>query len=116
FRHEVTGFADHGDSIDVAVRAGDGGETTLRARFLIAADGGSSRLRGFAAIGEAYHQTYNSFVAGFFHADLGRYTGGREGALIWTLAPGVEGVFHPLDGNAAWAAHIQFDPQLENPG
>jgi putative polyketide hydroxylase len=97
------------------VRAGDGGETTMRARYLIAADGGSSRLRDFAAIGEAYHQTYNSFVAAFFHADLSRYTGGREGALIWTLAPGVEGVFHPLDGKTAWAAHIQFNPQSEDP-
>jgi 2-polyprenyl-6-methoxyphenol hydroxylase-like FAD-dependent oxidoreductase len=115
FRHEVTGFTGHGDSIGVAVRAGDGAETTLRARYLIAADGGGSRLRDLAAIGEAYHQTYNSFVAAFFHADLGRYTGGREGALIWTLAPGVEGVFHPLDGKTAWAAHIQFNPQLENP-
>ncbi|MDB5516682.1 MAG: hypothetical protein JWQ17_3440 [Tardiphaga sp.] len=115
FRHEVTGFTEHRDGIAVAVRASDGAEMTLRARYLIAADGGSSRLRGVAAISEAYHQTYNSFVAAFFHADLGRYTGGREGALIWTLAPGVEGVFHPLDGKTAWAAHIQFNPQLENP-
>jgi putative polyketide hydroxylase len=115
FRHEVTGFTDHGDSIGLSLRAGDDAEATLRARYLIAADGGSSRLRDVAAIGEAYHQTYNSFVAAFFHADLSRYTGGREGALIWTLAPGVEGVFHPLDGRTAWAAHIQFNPQLENP-
>lgn len=115
FRHDVTGFADHGDSISVMMRAGGGAETALRARYLIAADGGSSSLRDLAGIGEAYHQTYNSFVAAFFHADLGRYTAGREGALIWTLAPGVEGVFHPLDGRTAWAAHIQFNPQLENP-
>jgi 2-polyprenyl-6-methoxyphenol hydroxylase-like FAD-dependent oxidoreductase len=114
FCHEVTGFTDHGDSIGVTVR-GDDAETTLRTRYLIAADGGSSRLRGLAAIGEAHHETYNSFVAAFFHADLSRYTGGREGALIWTLAPGVEGVFHPLDGKTAWAAHIQFNPQFENP-
>ena len=115
FRHEVAGFTDHGDRIGVVVRAGDGAETTLQARYLIAADGGSSRLRGLAGIGEAYHQIYNSFVAAFFHADLGRFTGDREGALIWTLAPGVEGVFHPLDGKTAWAAHIQFDPSRENP-
>ena len=24
-------------------------------------------------------------------------------------------MFHPLDGKTAWAAHIQFDPQAENP-
>ena len=115
FHHEVTGFADRGDGIDVSLRTIDGQESTLRGRYLIAADGGSSRLRGFAGIGETYHQSYNSFVAAFFHADLSRYTAGREGALIWTLAPGVEGVFHPLDGKTAWAAHIQYNPQRENP-
>ena len=115
FDQEVTGFNDRGDGIDVMIRAADGRESTLHAQYLIAADGGNSRLRGVAGIGEAYHQTYNSFVAAFFHADLSRYTAGREGALIWTLAPGVEGVFHPLDGKIAWAAHIQYNPQLENP-
>jgi putative polyketide hydroxylase len=116
FLHEVTGYADRGDFIDVAVRSSDdGAEATVRAHYLIAADGGSSSLRALAGIGECHHQTYNSFVAAFFHADLSRYTGGREGALIWTLAPGAEGVFHPLDGRTAWAAHIQYNPQLENP-
>jgi putative polyketide hydroxylase len=115
FRHEVTGFTDRGDGVDVTVETGDRGAITVRARYLIAADGGSSHLRGLADLGEIHHQTYNSFVAAFFHADLSRYSAGREGALIWTLAPGVEGVFHPLDGRTAWAAHIQFNPQFENP-
>ena len=115
FHYEVTGFNDRGDNIEVVIRANDGQERTLRAHYLIAADGGSSRMRRVAGIGEAYHQTYNSFVAAFFHADLSRYTGGREGALIWTLAPGAEGVFHPLDGKTAWAAHIQYNPHAENP-
>jgi putative polyketide hydroxylase len=115
FRHEVAGFADHGDHVDIQVRVDDRTAIPLRAGYLIAADGGSSRIRSFAQIGEAHHETYNSFVAAFFHADLSRYTQGREGALIWTLRPGVEGVFHPLDGKHAWAAHIQFNPQLEKP-
>jgi 2-polyprenyl-6-methoxyphenol hydroxylase-like FAD-dependent oxidoreductase len=116
FLHEVTNFADDGDDVSVEVRTGDGATRSLRTRYLIAADGGSSRLRGLAGIGEAHHQTYSSFVAAFFHADLSRYCGDREGALIWTLAPGVEGVFHPLDGRTAWAAHIMFNPQSEGAG
>jgi putative polyketide hydroxylase len=115
FLHEVTSFTGYDDSINVAVRTRNGAETTLRARYLIAADGGGSSLRDLAGIGEAHHQTYNSFVAAFFNADLSHYSSGREGALLWTLAPGVEGVFHPLDGKTTWAVHIQFNPQLENP-
>lgn len=116
FDHEVTGFTDHGDHIAVDVRAGEGGTPqTIRAAYLIAADGGSSPIREFAGIGEAHHQTYASYVAAHFRADLSRFSAGREGALMWTLAPGVEGVFHPLDGRTSWVAHIQYNPAAEKP-
>lgn len=111
----MIGFVDRGDHVDVALRSRAGATTNLRCRYLIAADGGNSSLRTSAGIGEVHHLTYNTFVAAFFHTDLSAYTSGREGALIWSLAPGVEGVFHPLDGKTAWAAHIMVNPKLDNP-
>jgi len=120
FNHEVTGFADEGESVLATVRrrdqAGDGESQHFRARYLIAADGGGKgSVRGMAGIGTAYEQTYRSFVSAHFHADLSRFTRGREGTLIWTLKPGVAGVFHPLDGDKAWAVQIQYEPTRENP-
>ena len=117
FNHEVTGFEDEGDSVVATVRTpGDGTSQRIRAQYLVAADGGGkSSLRGMAGIGTAYEQTYRSFVSAHFHADLRRFTHGREGTLIWTLKPGVVGVFHPLDGDKAWAVQIQYEPTRENP-
>src|SRR5258708_37750364 len=119
FRHEVVGFEDAKASVVVAIRTADataaGADKRIRARHLIAADGGSSTIRDLAGIGQAFQQTYASFVAAHFRADLSRDTEGREGALIWTLAPGVEGVFHPLDGKTSWSAQIQYNPERENP-
>jgi len=120
FNREVTGYEDEGDSVVATVRLRDGpgdGETQrIRAQYLIAADGGGKgSLRGMAGIATAYEETYRSFVSAHFHADLSRFTRGREGALIWTLKPGLVGVFHPLDGDTAWAVQIQYDPSREHP-
>jgi putative polyketide hydroxylase len=116
FLHEVIGFSDHGDCIEVEVRVGEAGAPVMiRAAYLIAADGGSSSVRGAAGIGEAQHQIYNSFVAAHLRTDLSRFTAGREGALMWTLAPGVEGLFQPIDGRTTWVANIQYNPAAENP-
>ena len=74
---------------------------------LIAADGGSSGLRGLAAIGEAHHQTDNFFVAAFFHADRRRYSSGRDGALLWMLAPAVEGnLCRHLSCRCCWSSTL----------
>ena len=49
FLHEVIGFSDHGDHIEVEMRVSEASaQTTIRAAYLIAADGGSSRVRGAA--------------------------------------------------------------------
>ena len=114
-RHEVMAFRDEGNGVVATVATDDGGTREVRAQWLVAADGGASRLREAAGIGHAHHATYRSFVATHFHADLSRFTQGREGALIWTLAPGVIGLFHPLDGKTTWAGQIQYDPAREQP-
>jgi 3-(3-hydroxy-phenyl)propionate hydroxylase len=44
FGHQVTGFTQHADHIDVAVAA-DGGSETIKASWLIGADGGRSTVR-----------------------------------------------------------------------
>ena len=50
YRHEVTGFEQDGDGVSVHVSAPDG-ERTIRARYLIGTDGGSSLVRHGLEIG-----------------------------------------------------------------
>ncbi|QBR03760.1 FAD-dependent monooxygenase [Paraburkholderia pallida] len=119
FNHEVVDYVDNGSAVTVRIADRSAPQEVaplgIRAQYLIAADGGKSSLRWSAQIGDAYNATYRSFVAARFHGDLSAYSNGREGALIWTLAPDAAGVFHPLDGADNWSVQIQYDPNSENP-
>ena len=108
--HEVTAIEDGASGVAVHVRSCDGAEYDVHAEYVVAADGGSSPLRGMAGIAQAGQPNLRSFVNVHMLADLSRFTAGREATLMWTLAPGAQGVFQPLDGHQKWAVQIQFDP------
>lgn len=93
----------------------DGVESAVTADYLIGADGGSSAVRELLGVELDDVRTYRSFVAAHFVGDLSAYSQGREAALIWSLARGSEGVFHPLDGRTRWAAQMQYDPAQTDP-
>lgn len=119
FKSEVVDYVEDNSGVVLTVvdhgAPQESAQREIRAQYLIAADGGKSHLRELAGIGDAYNATYRSFVAARFQGDLSAYSKGREGALIWTLAPGAEGVFHPLDGAGSWSVQIQYNPETENP-
>ena len=111
FNHEVVGFSDDGEAIYAIVRPQESGQYQVRAKFLIAADGAKSALRRMAGIKETGRENLRSFVNNHILADLSAFTKGREATLMWTLKPGFEALFQPLDGDKKWAVQIQFDPE-----
>jgi homoserine O-acetyltransferase len=115
FSTELLGFTEDADGVWATVRGADGRQSRIRSSFIVAADGGKSLLRGLAGIGERGRTNLRSFVNNHIKADLSRFTKGREGPLIWTLAAGREGVFQMLDGDKNWAVQIQFDPEIDRP-
>jgi 2-polyprenyl-6-methoxyphenol hydroxylase-like FAD-dependent oxidoreductase len=114
FRHELTSFTDDGDSV-TAVIAGPDGQYELDADWLIAADGANSPVRAQAGIELQGLRTHRWYLSSHFTADLSRFTAGRRGALLWTLEPGLEGVFQPLDGDRDWSCGVLFDADVEPP-
>ncbi len=50
FSHNVTGFTQHADHVDVAVELGDGSREVIRASYLVGCDGGRSVVRKAAGI------------------------------------------------------------------
>lgn len=110
FDTEVLEYAEDDRSIVTTVRKPNGTSARIRSRYLIAADGGKSLLRELAGIRGIGRTDMRSFINNHVRADLSRFTQGREGALIWTLKPGVEGVFQMLDGKDYWAIQVQYDP------
>ncbi|MDB5583116.1 MAG: 2-polyprenyl-6-methoxyphenol hydroxylase [Bradyrhizobium sp.] len=115
FNSEVVAFEETDDAVTTTIRRPDGSTSTIRSRYLVAADGGSSPLRKLAGIGETGRANLRSYINNHVRADLSRFTAGREGALIWTLAPGLEGLFQMLDGDRMWAIQVQYDPATFDP-
>src|SRR6202011_4944958 len=98
--------------ITTTVQNAKGISSQIRSSYLIAADGGRSGLRKLAGIGETGRANLRSFINNHIRADLSRFTAGREGTLIWTLSPGLEGLFQMLDGDQTWAVQVQYDPEV----
>jgi putative polyketide hydroxylase len=110
FSTEVVDYTEESGGITATVQSREGVVSKIRSDYLVAADGGKSRLRALAGIGETGRANLRSFVNNHIRANLSRFTSGREAALIWTLAPGLEGVFQMLDGDRTWAVQVQYDP------
>jgi 2-polyprenyl-6-methoxyphenol hydroxylase-like FAD-dependent oxidoreductase len=111
FNNEVTGYVEDETGITATVRRPNGTISRIRSEYLIAADGGRSPLRAMSGIGESGARNLRSFINNHIRADFSRFTAGREAALIWTFAPGLEGLFQPLDGKKSWAVQVQYDPE-----
>jgi putative polyketide hydroxylase len=111
FNHEVIGYLEDDSGVTTTVRKPNGTISRIRSDYLIAADGGKSPLRAMSGIGEDGLKNLRSFINNHVRADFSRFTAGREAALIWTFAPGLEGVFQALDGKKDWGVQVQLDPE-----
>ncbi|MGF6780364.1 FAD-dependent monooxygenase [Paraburkholderia sp. GAS334] len=114
FSTELIAYAQNEDHVVVTVRKPDGSLEEIRARWLIAADGGRSPLREMAGITSTGPTSLQHYINNHFTADLSRWTEGKEAALIWTMGANKLGVFQPLDGKQRWMCQIGFDPEKES--
>ncbi|MFE4667572.1 FAD-dependent monooxygenase [Streptomyces sp. NPDC056716] len=104
---EVIEYTEDADGVVTTVVNPNGTLTRLRSAYIVAADGARSPLREMAGITETGRTTLRTYINNYVRADLSRFTAGREGSLIWTFAPGREGLFQPLDGVDRWAVQVQ---------
>jgi len=115
FGNELLRVVDHGDDVTAVIADIYGRQYELTADWLIAADGAKSPVREDLGIELEGLRTNRWYLSSHFTADLSRFTDGRKGALLWTLEPGLEGVFQPLDGDRDWSCGVLFDADLEPP-
>jgi 2,4-dichlorophenol 6-monooxygenase len=89
FSAELVGISQDSDGVDAVLRDRDSGaESSLRARYVIAADGGRSAIAeqlGVSFDGEA---GLGCAVNVWLEADLSAYTAHRPGTLYWLCQPG----------------------------
>ena len=110
---EVVGYVQDDDGVTVALRTA-GGETTLRARYVIAADGASSPTRRLLDVAMQGIPPLATLVGIYFEADLARWVGDRPGLLYFLMNSAAPGIVIALDGRTRWIYHrLQFEDRLE---
>jgi 2-polyprenyl-6-methoxyphenol hydroxylase-like FAD-dependent oxidoreductase len=82
------------DGVTVSVRPRDGGEErTVRARYLIAADGAHSPIRERLGIGQLGHGSFSDSITIYFRADVRHLMGERNLSVIYVFGPHLQGFF-----------------------
>ncbi len=80
--------------VTVVVRPRDGGpDHTVRARYLIAADGAHSPIRERLGIRQLGHGSFSDSITIYFKADVRRLMGDRNLSVVYVFGPRLQGFF-----------------------
>jgi putative polyketide hydroxylase len=108
---ELTGFEQDDDGVTATIVARDGGQTsTVRAQYLIAADGNDSTVRTACGIGRAGDADMGHFVNIFHRAPLGPLVRDRPGWSYAVITPDLTGAFVTINGDDVWLFHVNLAP------
>jgi 2-polyprenyl-6-methoxyphenol hydroxylase-like FAD-dependent oxidoreductase len=115
FRAELASFVDDGDGVTATV-AGPEGETRVRARYVIAADGARSRVREALGVSmQGVAALYRS-VNVLMDADLTPWVADRPAALYFIEQPGLRATFLTINGANRWGflINLPLDASVES--
>ena len=121
FSTELVSFEQDDDGVTATVRdLVSGNEYAVRSKYLIGADGASSRvvkeldlpLQGKGALRPAFSI--------YFQADLSEYIGHRKGSIYWVIQPGIADWSGPITFRMVrpwdkWVASIYIPPSYDGP-
>lgn len=119
FGTELTGFAQDDEGVTATLRDVDSGaERTVRAGYLIAADGSRSSVREALGTPMGDRGMLSHRLAIVFQADLTAALRGRRFVICYVLDPEVRGgVILPVDNDSGWQLDVPYFPeQGESPG
>lgn len=107
-------FSQDSNGVTVTLRnRGNNSTSTVRADYLIAADGAGSPIRKQLGIGTTGKGVLGNLINILFHADLHSLVRGREISLCTIDRPDVHGVMTSIDNKSTWVFHLCWDPTKE---
>jgi len=111
FETELLRFATEAEGVTAVVRdRATGDERTIRARWLVAADGSRSAIRAHLGIPMRGPGTLAHAMSILFRADLSAQLRGRHFAVCYIEHPDAQGVIAAYD-NDRWALGVGYMPQ-----
>lgn len=117
FGTELVTFEDHGDGLTAVIRHRDTGKvSTVRARYMIAADGAHSTIRDRLGIGVSGHGVLSKSITIYFRADVEALLRKRNLGVIMVVNETLQGFFRiekPYRSGFL-AVHGLGDPQNPN--
>ncbi len=94
FSTEMISFQEDRDGISAAIRHRDTGETqTVRAKYMVAADGSHSKVRERLGIRFLGHGVFSKSITIYFHGDVGPLLRGRSLSVMYVVNPVLNGFF-----------------------
>jgi putative polyketide hydroxylase len=88
-----------------------GAQQTVRADYLVAADGAASPIRNVLGITRSGRGTLGHHISIYFSADLGDLVQGREFVLCQVENAEVRGLFIAINNRDLWLFSIVYDPE-----
>ena len=111
FYTECVGVEQDGDSVSATLKDRESGVTsTVRADYLIAADGAGSPIRTRLNVPTTGRGTMGHLLNILFHADLKPLVYEREFSLCRIDHPQVCGLFTAINNSDRWVFHLLYDP------
>ncbi len=106
YEHEVGECSQDGTGVTAKLTDRETGQTSsVRAGWVIAADGNSSGVRGGLGIGRTGQEDMGHFINVFFRAPLGRLVAERPAWSYNIFTPELTGAFVAIDGAHEWILH-----------
>jgi len=91
---ELVSFESDEEGVTAHLREREGGsERTVRARYLIAADGSRSPVRERLGVGLGGHGSFSNSITIYFRADIRSLVGDRNLSVIYVFGPRLQGFF-----------------------
>jgi len=94
FATEMISFVENRDGVTAKIRHRDTGqEETVRARYMIAADGAHSNIRDLLGIRMLGHGVFSKSITIYFRGDVSRLLRGRSLSVMYVVNPALSGFF-----------------------
>ncbi|MBZ5696813.1 MAG: FAD-dependent monooxygenase [Acidobacteriia bacterium] len=94
FATEMVSFEEDREGVTAVIRERDSGKTsTVRARYMVAADGSHSKIREHLGIRMLGHGVFSKSITIYFHGDVAPLMRGRSLSVMYVLNPVLSGFF-----------------------